>query len=149
MVDIHASYRGTNVVILDRKSRLHSGDTKQGRLLIVDDNLMGRESYTELLRDRGYTVEQASNGEKSLELIQTHRDRRCHDADNEQARTPPAPHCMAPDVTTTLVNGRPTRLEELVEDDPYFRSGEAGILYKPAQPVKLIAEVDKRMAGAN
>jgi hypothetical protein len=38
---------------------------------------------------------------------------------------------------------------ELVEDDPYFRSGEAGILYKPAQPVKLIAEVDKRMAGAN
>lgn len=43
----------------------------QGRILIVDDSLMVRESYTELLRGRGYTVEQASDGEEALELIRT------------------------------------------------------------------------------
>ena len=40
-----------------------------GRILIVDDNIMVRESYADLLCDRGYSVEHAGNGEQALELI--------------------------------------------------------------------------------
>lgn len=124
-----------------------------GRILIVDDNMMVRESYTELLRGRGYTVEQAANGEEALEFLQT----QSVDLAIVDVMMPTMGGLefrqrlieTAPEITTILVTGQPARVEELVEDDPDFRSGKTGILYKPVHPVKLLAEVDKRMAQSN
>ncbi len=119
------------------------------RILVVDDNLMVRESYSELLRGRGYIVEQASNGEEALEYLSGESvDLAIVDVmmptmgglELRQRITE-----AAPDVKTILVTGHPTRVEELVQDDPDFHSGKTGILYKPVHPVKLLDEVDKRM----
>lgn len=125
----------------------------RGHILIVDDNLMVRESYTELLRGRGYTVEQASNGEEALEFVRE----KSVDLAIVDVMMPTMGGLefrqrlneTAPDVTTILVTGQPARVEELVEDDPDFRSGKTGILYKPVHPVKLLAEVDKRMPASS
>ena len=125
----------------------------KNRILIVDDNLMVRESYAELLRGRGYLVEQVSNGEEALKFL------------SEQSVDLAIVDVMmptmgglelrqrmiesAPDVKTILVTGHSARVEELVQDDPDFRSGRTDILSKPVHPVKLLAEVEKRMPETN
>src|SRR5579885_2892762 len=48
------------------------GITMLGCILVVDDNVMVRESYTELLRHRGYSVLQAGDGEQALDVVRTH-----------------------------------------------------------------------------
>ena len=120
-----------------------------GRVLVVDDNVMVRESYTELLRRRGYDVMQAGDGEEALDVVRDHsidlaivdvmmpvmgglefRQRLQH---------------TAPGVATILVTGQPDRVNDLVEDDPDFQSGRVSILYKPVHPVTLLDEVDKRL----
>ncbi len=40
-----------------------------GRILVVDDNILVRESYTELLSRRGYDVVQAGDGEQALDVL--------------------------------------------------------------------------------
>lgn len=39
------------------------------RLLVVDDDLYIKELYEEVLKDEGYTVETASNGEEALSKL--------------------------------------------------------------------------------
>ena len=40
-----------------------------GCILVVDDNVLVRESFTELLRHRGYSVLQAGDGEQALAVV--------------------------------------------------------------------------------
>ena len=54
-------------------------------------------------------------------------------------------HEMTPVIATILVTGQPDRLEDLMEDDCDFQAGRVSVLYKPVHPVKLLAEVDKRL----
>lgn len=120
-----------------------------GRILVVDDNVMVRESYTELLRHRGYEVVQAGDGEQALDVIR--------DGIVDLAIVDVMMPVMgglelrqrlqdvAPEVPTILVTGQPDRLETLMEDDDEFQAGRLSVLYKPVHPVKLLAEVDKRL----
>ncbi len=39
------------------------------RVMVVDDDLYIRELYEEILKDEGYTVESASNGEEALNKL--------------------------------------------------------------------------------
>ena len=110
---------------------------------------MVRESYTELLRHRGYDVMQAGDGEEALGVVQ--------DNPIDLAIVDVMMPTMgglefrqrlldrAPGVATILVTGQPDQVENLVEDDPDFHTGCVSILYKPVHPVMLLAEVDKRL----
>lgn len=120
------------------------------RILVVDDNALVRESYTELLRQRGYAVEQAADGEHALDLLVSRSiDLAIIDVmmpnmgglELRQRLLNRRPH-----VPTILVTGQPDRVEGLMEDDADFLSGRISILYKPIHPVKLLAEVDKHLA---
>lgn len=53
---------------------------------------------------------------------------------------------VAPQIATILVTGQPDRLEGLMEDDDEYLEGRVSVLYKPVHPVKLLAEVNKRLA---
>ena len=56
-------------------------------------------------------------------------------------------HAIEAGLATILVTGQPDRLEDLVEDDSEFQAGNVSVLYKPVHPVKLLAEVDKRLTS--
>ncbi len=120
-----------------------------GRVLVVDDNVMVRESYTELLKRRGYDVLQAGDGEEALDVVRDHS----IDLAIVDVMMPVMGGLefrqrlqdTAPSVATILVTGQPDRVEDLVEDDPDFQTGRVSILYKPVHPVTLLAEVDKRL----
>jgi len=120
-----------------------------GRILVVDDNIMVRESYTELLRHRGYEVVQAGDGEQALSVL---RDETV-DLAIVDVMMPVMGGLefrqrlldLAPDVATILVTGQPDKLEDLMEDDDDFQAGLVSVLYKPVHPVKLLAEVDKKL----
>ncbi len=124
-----------------------------GRILVVDDNVMVRESYTELLRDRGYDVLQAGDGEEALGVVRDNTidlaivDVMMPTMGGLEFRQRLLDH--APQVATILVTGQPDRVEDLVEDDPEFQFGRVSILYKPVHPVTLLAEVDKRLIGSD
>ena len=119
-------------------------------ILVVDDNAMVRESYTELLRKRGYIVEQAGDGEQALDVIGTMAidlaivDVMMPNMGGLELRQHLLRH--SPQVATILVTGQPDRVEGLMEDDADFLSGRISILYKPIHPVKLLAEVDKHLS---
>lgn len=120
-----------------------------GHILVVDDNVMVREAYTELLKHRGYDVVQAGHGEEALDVIR--------DVIVDLAIVDVMMPVMgglefrqrlqdlAPEIETILVTGQPDRLEDLMEDDSDFQAGRLSVLYKPVHPVKLLAEVDKRL----
>ena len=120
------------------------------KILVVDDNAMVRESYTELLRQRGYTVEQAGDGEAALNVVGAEAidlaivDVMMPNMGGLELRQ----HLrrQSPSVATILVTGQPDRVEGLMEDDADYLSGRISILYKPVHPVKLLAEVDKHLA---
>jgi two-component system OmpR family response regulator len=120
-----------------------------GRILVVDDNIMVRESYTELLRHRGYEVVQAGDGEQALSVLQGET----VDLAIVDVMMPVMGGLefrqrlldLAPDVATILVTGQPDKLEDLMEDDDDFQAGLVSVLYKPVHPVKLLAEVDKKL----
>ena len=122
-----------------------------GCILVVDDNVMVRESYTELLRHRGYSVLQAGDGEQALDVVRTN----AIDLAIIDVMMPTMGGLEfrqrlqdeAPQVETILVTGQPDRVEGLVEDDPDFQTGRISILYKPVHPVMLLAEIDKRLNG--
>jgi len=120
-----------------------------GRVLVVDDNVMVRESYTELLRRRGYDVMQAGDGEQALDVVRDHS----IDLAIVDVMMPVMGGlefrqrllATAPSVATILVTGQPDHVNDLVEDDPDFQTGRVSILHKPVHPVTLLAEVDKRL----
>ena len=113
---------------------------------------MVRESYTELLRHRGYEVVSAGDGAEVLDVLRGESvdlaivDVMMPVIGGLELRQ----HLleMAPMVETILVTGQPDRLEDLMEDDCEFQSGRVAVLYKPVHPVKLLAEVDKRLTFA-
>ena len=120
-----------------------------GRVIVVDDNVMVRESYTKLLRRRGYDVMQAGDGEEALDVVRGHS----IDLAIVDVMMPVMGGLefrqrlqdTAPGVATILVSGQSDRVNDLVEDDPDFQSGRVSILHKPVHPVTLLAEVDKRL----
>ena len=118
-------------------------------ILVVDDNAMVRESYTELLRKRGYSVEQAGDGEQALDVVGAKEidlaivDVMMPNMGGLELRQHLLRH--RPSVFTILVTGQPDRVEGLMEDDADYLSGRISILYKPVHPVKLLAEVDKHL----
>ena len=120
-----------------------------GRILVVDDNVMVRESYTELLRHRGYDVMQAGDGEEALKVIGASSidlaiiDVMMPVMGGLELRQ--VLQDKAPGIATILVTGQPDKVEELVDDDPDFQTGRVAMLYKPVHPVMLLAEVDKRL----
>ncbi len=120
-----------------------------GRILVVDDNVMVRESYTELLRHRGYDVMQAGDGEEALKVIRASSidlaiiDVMMPVMGGLELRQ--VLQDKAPGIATILVTGQPDKVEDLVDDDPDFQTGRVAMLYKPVHPVMLLAEVDKRL----
>ena len=121
-----------------------------GCILVVDDNVLVRESFTELLRHRGYSVLQAGDGEQALAVVRQNAidlaiiDVMMPTMGGLEFRQRLADE--APKMETILVTGQPDRVEGLVEDDPDFQTGRVSILYKPVHPVMLLAEVDKRLS---
>ncbi len=124
----------------------------RGRILVVDDNVMVRESYTELLRHRGYDVVQAGNGEAALEVIRANPidlaiiDIMMPVMGGLELRQ--VLQDKAPGMATVLVTGQADRVEDLIDDDPDFLSGRVAMLYKPVHPVTPLAEVDKNLVKA-
>jgi len=120
-----------------------------GRILVVDDNVMVRESYSDLLRHRGYDVMQAGDGEEALKVIRSISidlaiiDVMMPVMGGLELRQ--VLHDNAPGVATILVTGQPDMVEDLMDDDPDFQAGRVAMLYKPVHPVMLLAEVDKRL----
>lgn len=110
---------------------------------------MVRESYTELLRHRGYDVLQAGDGEEALDVIRSSPvdlaiiDVMMPTMGGLELRQ--VLQDTAPGIATILVTGQPDKVETLVDDDPDFQSGRIAMLYKPVHPVMLLAEVDKRL----
>ena len=119
-------------------------------ILVVDDNAMVRESYTELLRLRGYDVEQAVDGEEALTVMGSKSidlaivDVMMPNMGGLELRQHLREH--RPGVATILGTGEPDRFESLMEDDADYQSGRISILFKPVHPVKLLAEVDKHLS---
>jgi CheY-like chemotaxis protein len=123
-----------------------------GRILVVDDNTMVRESYTEVLRQRGYFVEQANDGEHALDVLsQTPIDLAIIDVMMPNMGGLELRQRLMrdrPEVPTILVTGQSDCVESLMEDDADFLAGRISILYKPIHPVKLLAAVDKHLPWA-
>lgn len=123
-----------------------------GTILVVDDNALVRESLSHVLRERGYYVVEAEDGERAIEQLEE------HDIDAAvidimmpsmgglelrqvlSQRKPPTP--------MILVTGQPEIVDSLVEDDVEFQSGGISLLQKPVHPVKLLAEVEKRLLAS-
>lgn len=122
-----------------------------GTILVADDNDLVREALCHVLKERGYDVVEAKDGEKALEIVsESHIDVAVIDImmpsigglEVRQVlndRKPPIP--------IILVTGQPEIVDSLVEDDLDFQSGRISLLQKPVHPVKLLAEVEKRMAS--
>jgi two-component system, OmpR family, response regulator len=120
-------------------------------ILVVEDNALVRESFVELLGQRGYGVLEAPDGEQALSML---RRKPCNLAIvdvmmpsmgglefRQEMMT------LAPDTKIVFVTGQPDKFEKLVEDDPEYLEGRINVLYKPVHPVKLLAEVE-RLIGA-
>jgi len=121
-----------------------------GTVLVADDNAMVRESLCHVLRERGYTVVEAEDGEAALDVI------------NQQDIQVAVIDIMMPSVgglelrqvlieqnarlPVIFVTGQPEIVGSLVEDDADFQTGQVSLLQKPVHPVKLLAEVEKRMS---
>lgn len=122
-----------------------------GQVLVVEDNTLVRESFVELLGQRGYAVLEADDGEKALNVLKR---KTCRLAIvdvmmpsmgglefRQELMT------VAPNTKIMFVTGQPDKFERLVEDDPEYLEGRINVLYKPVHPVKLLAEVE-RLIGA-
>ena len=118
-----------------------------GTVLVADDNAMVRESLCHFLRERGYTVVEAEDGEVALDVI------------NQQDIQVAVIDIMMPSVggleLRQVLIEQNARLPvifvteivgSLVEDDADFQTGQVSLLQKPVHPVKLLAEVEKRMS---
>ncbi|MCB2107368.1 MAG: response regulator [Rhodobacteraceae bacterium] len=120
-----------------------------GRILVVEDNALVRESFVDLLRQRGYDVAEASHGEEALQRVHEYPidiaviDIMMPTMGGLELRQELSQR--VPGIKTILVTGQPEKLEELVEDDPEFRYGGVDVLYKPVHPVKLLDVIQRRL----
>lgn len=127
----------------------YMGENVLGTVLVADDNDLVRDSLCHVLRERGYSVVEAEDGEKALEIINEEKidvavidimmpsmgGLELRQVLNEQTNALPI----------ILVTGQPEIVDSLVEDDLDFQSGRISLLQKPVHPVKLLAEVEKRI----
>ena len=103
-----------------------------------------------MLTKRGYTVLEAQNGEIALEIIDEGEvdlaivDIMMPTMGGLELRQAMGEHSHP--TPTILITGQPELVASLVEDDSDFQSGPISLLKKPAHPVKLLAETEKRLA---
>ena len=120
-----------------------------GTVLIADDNTLVRESFSHVLRRRGYTVVEAADGEVAFGLIEKKNvdlaivDIMMPGMGGLELRQ--AIDVLDQPIPTILVTGQPELVAGLVQDDPDFQTGQISLLQKPVHPVKLLAEVEKRL----
>lgn len=120
-----------------------------GRVLVVDDNSLVRESLCHVLSVRGYTVFEAEDGEAALDIVNAENiqvaivDIMMPTMGGLQLRQ--VLEDRTPIVHVILVTGQPEIVEGLVEDDMDFQAATVSLLQKPVHPVKLLAEVEKRL----
>ncbi len=120
-----------------------------GTVLIADDNTMVRDSLSYVLRERGYAVLEAEDGEKALDIIAQSDvnlaviDIMMPSVGGLELRQVLTEHDST--LPIILVTGQPEIVGGLVEDDPDFLSGRMSLLQKPIHPVTLLDEVEKRI----
>ena len=120
-----------------------------GTVLIADDNTLVRESFGHVLQQRGYSVVEAADGEIALELLESKNidlaivDIMMPGMGGLELRQ--AIEVLDQPIPTILVTGQPEMVAGLVEDDLEFQMGRISLLQKPVHPVKLLAEVEKRL----
>jgi two-component system chemotaxis response regulator CheY len=119
------------------------------KILIVDDSALARRTLRQLLEDKGYTVEDAPDGARALELFFLHK-----------------PELVVLDMVMNGMYGLEV-LEKLRELDPAVKviiatadiqnstatqakaAGAKGFLNKPINKDQLVATVDKVLAGGD
>lgn len=113
----------------------------------MEDNALVRESFVDLLAQRGYDVLEAANGEQALAMV---RKNNCQLAIVDVMMPTMGGlefrqemRAAAPQTQVMFVTGQPDKFEQLLEDDPEFIAGKLSALYKPVHPVKLLAEVER------
>lgn len=118
------------------------------KILVAEDNIVNRELLRELLESRGYTVEEACNGEEALQMI-------------EQAQ----PDILLLDVGMPVLDGYATvrRIRENADmaalpvlavtayamqgdRERILSSGFDGYLSKPVNPLLLHQELERLLA---
>lgn len=128
------------------------GGNMLGTILVADDNDLVREALGHVLKERGYDVVEAEDGEKALELANEGNidvaviDIMMPSIGGLEVRQ--VLNDREPPIPIILVTGQPEIVDSLVEDDLDFQSGRISLLQKPVHPVKLLAEVEKRMASS-
>lgn len=122
-----------------------------GTVLVAEDNALVRDSLCHVLRERGYTVIEAEDGEEALSIIDTEKvdvavvdimmpsvgGLELRQVLNEQDSPLPV----------IFVTGQPEIVGSLVKDDYEFQGDRISLLQKPVHPVKLLAEVEKRISN--
>ena len=102
-----------------------------------------------MLQRRGYTVVEAADGEVALDLLEKEKidlaivDIMMPGMGGLELRQ--AIEVLDQLIPTILVTGQPELVAGLVQDDPEFQMGRISLLQKPVHPVKLLAEVEKRL----
>ena len=110
-----------------------------------------RESLSYVLSERGYTAFEAEDGEAALKIFESEDiqiaiiDIMMPTMGGLQLRQVLTDR--APLIPIILVTGQPEIVESLVEDDLEFQYGTVSLLQKPVHPVKLLAEVEKRLSA--
>ncbi len=60
-----------NLETVEKKTHLSSGESEMsGRILLVEDNELNREIATEILKEAGFEIEEADNGQKAVEMVE-------------------------------------------------------------------------------
>lgn len=74
---IHLSFRINNNVMKIPSEKVVSKQklTFDNHLLIVEDNMLNREIAVEILKEYGFTLDTASNGQEALDKLNSHPDR--------------------------------------------------------------------------
>lgn len=152
MDDLDSTQYIISCIFWATQNRDTNGGKVLGTILVADDNALVRESLCHVLSVRGYTVLEAEDGEKALDLIGTQR----VDVAVIDIMMPSVGGLELRQVLSEqdnplpiiLVTGQPEIVDSLVEDDSEFQSGGISLLQKPVHPVKLLAEVEKRMSAA-
>jgi CheY-like chemotaxis protein len=122
-----------------------------GTVLVVEDNDLVRESFCHLLRQRGYDVVEAEDGQIALDRLREDN----FDVAIVDIMMPSIGGlelrevllAQDPPVPTILVTGQPDLVADLMGDNFDFLGGKITVLQKPVHPVKLLAEVEKCLNG--
>jgi CheY-like chemotaxis protein len=135
------AFNDPNFEMIKDASGMTIGIGKQpGSILVVEDDVCAMEALTELLEDSGYTVLQADNGEKALEV----------------AKSSPQPGLVLLDLSMPVMDGwefmRHKRREPTIADIPVvvitalvsaIPAGAIALLTKPIDGGRLMMLVER------